>query len=118
MTEPFPPLSATVSRNSNYASDSISVRRRKSSGLGGDIRGDVDVPSFATARKGTPPLNSPVNFDVSVWTLTAPPPTSATSANNKDRRQRGQDVVLNVAQSAVPFLNSGASAYGTHGSVH
>ncbi|KAH4260274.1 hypothetical protein HBI04_210700 [Parastagonospora nodorum] len=65
MTEPFPPLSDTLGKTSTNPSDNIRVRRRQSSGLGGDIRGDVDVPSFATARKGTPPLNSPTSFDMS-----------------------------------------------------
>ncbi|KAL5119650.1 sphingosine N-acyltransferase lag1 [Pleosporales sp. CAS-2024a] len=65
MTEPFPPLSATPSRSLEAPSDSLRVRRRKSSALGADIRGDVDVPSFATARRSTPPLNSPARVDMS-----------------------------------------------------
>jgi hypothetical protein len=72
MTEPFPPLNGTTSGDSTNPSDSIRQRRRKSSALGGDIPGDVDVPSFATARKGTPPLNSPANFDMSVRPNTHP----------------------------------------------
>lgn len=64
MTEPFPPLNGTTSRSSAKGADGTRLRRRKSSGLGGEIPGDVDVPSFATMRKSTPPLNSPVNLDV------------------------------------------------------
>jgi hypothetical protein len=110
MTEPFPPLSGTTSRNSNNPSDNIRVRRRKSSGLGGDIRGDVDVPSFATARKGTPPLNSPANFDVSVRALLAPPRISATYTYKFHRRQKRQDVVRNLARSAALSPSFGANA--------
>ncbi|KAF2818610.1 LAG1-domain-containing protein [Ophiobolus disseminans] len=65
MTEPFPPLSGPPSKHNHIASDGTRQRRRKSSGLGGDIRGDVDVPSFATGRNITPPPHSPNNFDVS-----------------------------------------------------
>ncbi|KAJ4376016.1 sphingosine N-acyltransferase lag1 [Neocucurbitaria cava] len=57
MTEPFPPLNGSLPRNSG--ANGTTRRRRKSSGLGADVPGDVDVPSFATNRKGTPPLNSP-----------------------------------------------------------
>jgi acyl-CoA-dependent ceramide synthase len=65
MTEPFPPLGGTLHKN-HHSNDNIRQRRRQSSGLGGDIRGDVDVPSFATARRSTPPLHSPANTDMSV----------------------------------------------------
>ncbi|CAO2652062.1 Nn.00g003450.m01.CDS01 [Neocucurbitaria sp. VM-36] len=57
MTEPFPPLNGSLPKNSG--GNGTARRRRKSSGLGADVPGDVDVPSFATNRKGTPPLNSP-----------------------------------------------------------
>ncbi|OAK95315.1 LAG1-domain-containing protein [Phaeosphaeriaceae sp. SRC1lsM3a] len=60
MSEPFPELSGAPSKNTN--SDNIRLRRRKSSGIGQNIAGDVNVPSFATGRSGTPPpLNSPAN---------------------------------------------------------
>ncbi|KAF2026475.1 longevity assurance proteins LAG1/LAC1 [Setomelanomma holmii] len=62
MSEPFPPLGGAPAKNS-FVSSNGARQRRKSSGLGGEIPGDVDVPSFATGRKGTPPLNSPANFD-------------------------------------------------------
>lgn len=62
MTEPFPPLNSAPSRSLGV--DNIARRRRKSSGLGGDLPGDVDVPSFATHRTGTPPLHSPAALDM------------------------------------------------------
>ncbi|KAH7068419.1 TLC domain-containing protein [Paraphoma chrysanthemicola] len=62
MSEPFPALQGAPAKNSHSSSNGAR-RRRKSSGLGGEIPGDVDVPSFATGRKGTPPLNSPAVFD-------------------------------------------------------
>jgi acyl-CoA-dependent ceramide synthase len=68
MTEPFPPLSGAAGKDSSKGAEGLRTRRRKSSALGEDIRGDVNVPSFATARKGTPPLHSPVGFEGSVCT--------------------------------------------------
>jgi hypothetical protein len=117
MTEPFPPLSDTLGKTSTNPSDNIRVRRRQSSGLGGDIRGDVDVPSFATARKGTPPLNSPTSFDMSVCSHRAPPRTSAPRPNKPHRSQKRQAAVRNAAPSAARSPNSAANAYGTHGSA-
>lgn len=69
MTEPFPPLDKSVPVNTGGG---IARRRRKSSGLGADLPGDVDVPSFATSRRmdelhGS--LKSPVDV-VSLATLT------------------------------------------------
>lgn len=66
MSEPFPELSGAPSKNTKH-SDNIRLRRRQSSGIGQNIAGDVNVPSFATGRKGTPPpLNSPISTDMSV----------------------------------------------------
>ena len=48
MTEPFPPLNGAVPTN---VGGGIARRRRKSSGLGADLPGDVDVPSFATSSR-------------------------------------------------------------------
>ncbi|USP78359.1 acyl-CoA-dependent ceramide synthase [Curvularia clavata] len=61
MTEPFPPLNGALSPNT--PANNAPRRRRKSSGLGADVPGDVDVGAFATQRPGTPPLNSPVTMD-------------------------------------------------------
>lgn len=62
MTEPFPPLdrSAPVQGGAGVAAR----RRRKSSGLGADLPGDVDVPSFATSRRldGMKEVKSPVEM--------------------------------------------------------
>jgi hypothetical protein len=120
MTEPFPPLNGTTSGNSHNPSDNIRQRRRKSSALGADIRGDVDVPSFATARKGTPPLNSPANFDMSVRYKTlkhTPPRLSATFVDNEDRNQTNPPAAQNRAPSAALSPNSAANAFDTHGSA-
>ncbi|KAF2126700.1 LAG1-domain-containing protein [Dothidotthia symphoricarpi CBS 119687] len=59
MTEPFPALHGMPLK----APAGGAMRRRKSSAIGGDLHGDVDVPSFATARTNTPPLNSPTGGD-------------------------------------------------------
>ena len=48
MTEPFPPLHGAIAGTAGAAP---LRRRRKSSGLGADVPGDVDVPSFATSRR-------------------------------------------------------------------
>jgi acyl-CoA-dependent ceramide synthase len=48
MTEPFPPLNGALPPSTGGG---IARRRRKSSGLGADVPGDVDVPSFATSRR-------------------------------------------------------------------
>ena len=48
MTEPFPPLHGALPPSTGGG---IARRRRKSSGLGADVPGDVDVPSFATSRR-------------------------------------------------------------------
>lgn len=48
MTEPFPPLHGAMPPST---SGNIARRRRKSSGLGADLPGDVDVPSFGTSRR-------------------------------------------------------------------
>ena len=48
MTEPFPPLHSAVPTN---VGGGIARRRRKSSALGADLPGDVDVPSFATSSR-------------------------------------------------------------------
>ncbi|KAJ4370196.1 sphingosine N-acyltransferase lag1 [Didymella sp. IMI 355093] len=48
MTEPFPPLNGALPPSTGGG---IARRRRKSSGLGADLPGDVDVPSFATSRR-------------------------------------------------------------------
>ncbi|XP_014552353.1 hypothetical protein COCVIDRAFT_110512 [Bipolaris victoriae FI3] len=61
MTEPFPPLNGGLPHNP--APQSAPRRRRKSSALGADVPGDVDVPSLATYRSVTPPLHSPVTMD-------------------------------------------------------
>lgn len=61
MTEPFPPLNGGLPHNP--ALQSAPRRRRKSSALGADVPGDVDVPSLATYRSVTPPLHSPVTMD-------------------------------------------------------
>lgn len=66
MTEPFPPLNGAVPKTEG---GSIARRRRKSSGLGADLPGDVDVPSFATStRLDGMAKNSPVGVDM-VWQL-------------------------------------------------
>ena len=61
MTEPFPPLHGAS--HGNGGTDGTVRRRRKSSALGSDVPGDVDVPAFATHRRATPPLNSPMSGD-------------------------------------------------------
>jgi acyl-CoA-dependent ceramide synthase len=61
MTEPFPPLNGALPDNTG--ANGATRRRRKSSVLGSDVPGDVDVPSFATNRTSTPPLNSPTSMD-------------------------------------------------------
>ncbi|XPT01960.1 Sphingosine N-acyltransferase [Ascochyta lentis] len=48
MTEPFPPLNTAAPA---HIGGGVARRRRKSSGLGADVPGDVDVPSFATSRR-------------------------------------------------------------------
>ena len=48
MTEPFPPLHGAMPPSTG---GNIARRRRKSSGLGADLPGDVDVPSFGTSRR-------------------------------------------------------------------
>jgi len=67
MTEPFPPLAGgtTITGDGTHTRQ----RRRKSSGLGADIRGDVDVPSFATGRRGTPPLEGKGEISVRITFL-------------------------------------------------
>ena len=61
MTEPFPPLNVALPHNT--APNGAARRRRKSSALGSDVPGDVDVPALATHRTSTPPLNSPTSMD-------------------------------------------------------
>ncbi|KAF1831419.1 sphingosine N-acyltransferase lac1 [Decorospora gaudefroyi] len=61
MTEPFPPLPGALP--GAHGGHGTARRRRKSSGLGADVPGDVDVPALATHRRGTPPLNSPSSMD-------------------------------------------------------
>jgi acyl-CoA-dependent ceramide synthase len=61
MTEPFPPLNGALPKVGGV--DGTARRRRKSSALGADVPGDVDVGAFATNRRGTPPLNSPTSMD-------------------------------------------------------
>jgi hypothetical protein len=51
-TEPFPPLNGSHEKEMKSAK-SGSVRRRKSSGLGGELPGDSDAPALATMA--TPP---------------------------------------------------------------
>ncbi|KAH9866275.1 hypothetical protein J1614_008841 [Plenodomus biglobosus] len=63
MTEPFPPLNGAVPRVNG--TEGTTRRRRKSSGLGADVPGDVDVPSFATHRSVTPPLKSATGVEMS-----------------------------------------------------
>ena len=64
--EPFPPLSRESSRNrkdlghdekykGGVSSGSESIRRRrKSSGLGGELRGDTGAPAVSTLNSQTP----------------------------------------------------------------
>lgn len=78
MTEPFPPLHGAM--HSAHGAEGTARRRRKSSGLGADVPGDVNVPAFATHRSRTPPLKSPVGVESSVCFTTPtyiplPPPT-------------------------------------------
>ncbi|CAN9132537.1 unnamed protein product [Alternaria alternata] len=61
MTEPFPPLNGALPHNTG--ANGAPRRRRKSSALGSDVPGDVDVPALATHRTSTPPLNSPTTMD-------------------------------------------------------
>lgn len=59
MTEPFPPLNGAMPPTPGAG---IARRRRKSSGLGADLPGDVDVPSFATSRRlDSVSMKSPVD---------------------------------------------------------
>lgn len=62
-TEPFPQLHGAML--SAHGDERIARRRRKSSGLGADVPGDVNVPAFATHRSRTPPLKSPTASDSS-----------------------------------------------------
>jgi hypothetical protein len=120
MTEPFPPLNGTLGKESSKGNERLRLRTRKSSALGEDIRGDVNVPSFATARKGTPPLNSPVSFDVSVCMPCAQRSIPAHLRNTHSpchRSQTSPAAAPSVAPCAARFPNSGASAYDTHGSA-
>ncbi|ORX92435.1 TLC domain-domain-containing protein [Clohesyomyces aquaticus] len=58
--EPFPPLNVShnfVRRESHsHKHGDSSRRRRKSSGLGGELPGDSDVAAFATLAQSSPPL--------------------------------------------------------------
>ncbi|KAF2844686.1 longevity assurance proteins LAG1/LAC1 [Plenodomus tracheiphilus IPT5] len=63
MTEPFPPLNGAIPKVNGV--EGTTRRRRKSSGLGADVPGDVDVPAFATHRSVTPPLKSPTGTESS-----------------------------------------------------
>lgn len=115
MSEPFPELSGAPSKNTN--SDNIRLRRRKSSGIGQNIAGDVNVPSFATGRSGTPPpLNSPANVagDMAVCTCTPPLCGRVLTRHHRQTRQAGAP---NVAPCAARSPSSSASASGTHGSA-
>jgi acyl-CoA-dependent ceramide synthase len=86
MTEPFPPLAGP---HANVTGDGTRRRRRQSSGLGGNIPGDVDVPSFATARTSTPPLQSPNGVDTLVATLSLHSPLQcADKAQKTDKTGR------------------------------
>lgn len=61
MTEAFPPLHGQPPHNTGV--NGAPRRRRRSSVLGSDVPGDVDVPALATHRTSTPPLNSPTSMD-------------------------------------------------------
>jgi hypothetical protein len=64
-TEPFPELTPTPTANSNNLIEKpVHPRRRKSSNLRGDPRGDTNAPSLTTLfdRSGPDsPANSPVS---------------------------------------------------------
>lgn len=62
MTEPFPQLNGGAPSR-NLTPIGIPRRKRKSSALGGDLPGDVDVPALATHRPSTPPMHSPISMD-------------------------------------------------------
>ena len=63
MSEPFPLLSTSAEQLRSLETDNMRVRRRKSSGLGGDIRaGDTGAPAFASSKVSrqqdeSPPLS-------------------------------------------------------------
>ncbi|PSN66271.1 LAG1-domain-containing protein [Corynespora cassiicola Philippines] len=52
--EPFPPLNPQLARKESHNGNGT-VKRRKSSGLGGELPGDSAVPSFATSGRASPP---------------------------------------------------------------
>jgi acyl-CoA-dependent ceramide synthase len=71
MTEPFPPLHGATPPSTG---GNIARRRRKSSGLGADLPGDVDVPSFGTSRR----LDA-VNMKSPVEAVCRPPRSNSSS---------------------------------------
>jgi acyl-CoA-dependent ceramide synthase len=97
MTEPFPPL-AGVNAPNHHSAETIR-RRRKSSGLGGELPGDVNVPSWATGRTSTPPLHSPAGFDISVCLRPHLESHALTFAQKTDaRRAKPQGVRRSLSQ--------------------
>lgn len=80
MTEPFPPLHGAVPPSTG---GNIARRRRKSSGLGADLPGDVDVPSFGTSRR----LDA-VNMKSPVETVRRTPRSISTTTTSKDAEGR------------------------------
>jgi acyl-CoA-dependent ceramide synthase len=90
MTEPFPPLHGAIA---GAAGAAPLRRRRKSSGLGADVPGDVDVPSFATSRRldALAAAPSPVGADMAS--------SSASASSKADRPRRSKRRTLRRALS-------------------
>jgi hypothetical protein len=64
-TEPFPELTPTPTLNTP-SEKTVLHRRRKSSNLRGDPRGDTNAPSLATLYDRSGPDSSPVTSPVSL----------------------------------------------------
>ena len=87
MTEPFPPLHGAMPPST---SGNIARRRRKSSGLGADLPGDVDVPSFGTSRR----LDA-VNMKSPVEAVRRPPRSiSSGSTTTTSKKAEGGETVI------------------------
>jgi hypothetical protein len=69
-------------------SGNIARRRRKSSGLGADLPGDVDVPSFGTSRR----LDA-VNMKSPVEAVRYTPRSISSSTSTASMKAEGCDTV-------------------------
>ncbi len=120
MTEPFPPLHTAAPASVGAG---IARRRRKSSGLGADLPGDVDVPSFATStRLDAANLRSPADVVGQILHCTLVLSShaqlcrlSSTTPPTDPARSQISPAAPNAGLSVAASPSSSVPAYGTHG---